>query len=96
MSATELRWVNVLRPLREKRITHGEAGEVWQWTDRQIRRLFGDDAEGAQGLVHRGRGKPSNRRISEKRNRRSWRGTRSGIASLGQRGWWRSWPSGTG
>jgi len=68
MSAKELRRVHVLRQLREKRITQREAGEMLQVTDRQIRRLLGRvNAEGDQGLVHRGRGKPSNRRIPEKR-----------------------------
>lgn len=65
MSANELRRVHVLRQLREKRITQREAGEMLQLTDRQIRRLLGRvNAEGDQGLVHRGRGKPSNRRIA--------------------------------
>jgi transposase len=68
MSANELRRVHVLRQLREKRITQREAGEMLQVTDRQIRRLLGRVAqEGNRGLVHRGRGKPSNRRIPEKR-----------------------------
>src|SRR5512139_970068 len=71
MSAKELRRVHVLRQLREKRITQREAGEMLQLTDRQIRRLFGRvKAEGDQGLVHRGRGKPSNRRIPEKRKKK--------------------------
>ncbi|MBI5672649.1 MAG: ISNCY family transposase [Nitrospirae bacterium] len=57
-----------IRQLREKRITQRAAGEMLQLTDRQIRRLLGRvKTEGDQGLVHRGRGKPSNRRISEKR-----------------------------
>lgn len=65
MSANELRRVHVLRQLREKRITQREAGEMLQLTDRQIRRLLGRvNAAGDQGLVHRGRGKPSNRRIA--------------------------------
>ncbi len=68
MSAKELRRVHVLRHLREKRITQKEAGAMLRLTDRQIRRLLGRvTAEGDQGLVHRGRGKPSNRRIPEKR-----------------------------
>lgn len=68
MSAKELRRVHVLRHLREKRITQREAGKMLQVSDRQIRRLLGRvTAEGDQGLVHRGRGKPSNRRIPEKR-----------------------------
>lgn len=68
MSTKELRRVHVLRQLREKRITQRAAGEMLRLTDRQIRRLLGRvKAEGDQGLVHRGRGKPSNRRIPEKR-----------------------------
>lgn len=68
MSTKELRRVHVLRQLREKRITQRAAGEMLQLTDRQIRRLLGRvKTEGDQGLVHRGRGKPSNRRIPEKR-----------------------------
>lgn len=68
MSAKELRRVHVLRQLREKRITQREAGAMLRLTDRQIRRLLGRvNAEGDEGLVHRGRGKPSNRRIPEKR-----------------------------
>jgi transposase len=71
MSAKELRRVHVLRQLREKRITQREAGEMLQLTDRQIRRLLGRvNAEGDQGLVHRGRGKPSNRRVPEKRKKK--------------------------
>jgi hypothetical protein len=68
MSAKELRRVHVLRQVREKRITQKEAGAMLRLTDRQIRRLLGRvNAEGDQGLVHRGRGKPSNRRVPEKR-----------------------------
>jgi len=71
MSAKELRRVHVLRQLREKRITQREAGEMLQVTDRQIRRLLGRvNAAGDQGLVHRGRGKPSNRRVPEKRKQK--------------------------
>lgn len=71
MSAKELRRVHVLRQLREKRITQREAGAMLRLTDRQIRRLLGRvKAAGDQGLVHRGRGKPSNRRIPEKRKKK--------------------------
>lgn len=66
MSATELRRVHVLRQVREKRITQRAAGMLLGLTDRQIRRLLRRvEQEGDQGLVHRGRGKPSNRRIPE-------------------------------
>jgi len=66
MSAKELRRVHVLRQVREKRITQREAGAMLQLTDRQIRRLLTRvTAAGDEGLVHRGRGRLSNRRISE-------------------------------
>lgn len=66
MSAKELRRVHVMRQVREKRITQREAGAMLQLTDRQIRRLLTRvKAAGDQGLVHRGRGRLSNRRISE-------------------------------
>jgi hypothetical protein len=65
MSTKELRRVHVLRQVLEKRITQREAGTMLRLTDRQIRRLLGRvKEEGDQGLVHRGRGKPSNRRIA--------------------------------
>lgn len=65
MSAKGLRRVHVIRQVLEKRITQREAGTMLRLTDRQIRRLLGRvKEEGDQGLVHRGRGKPSNRRIA--------------------------------
>jgi transposase len=68
MRGKELRRVHVLHQVREKRITQKEAGRLLALTDRQIRRLLRRvEQEGDQGLVHRGRGKPSNRRIPEKR-----------------------------
>lgn len=66
MSAKELRRIHVIRQVRDKRITQQEAGTMLRLTERQIRRLLGRvKEEGDQGLVHRGRGKPSNRRIAE-------------------------------
>ena len=57
MRAKELRRVHVLRQVRDKRITQGEAGTLLGVTDRQIRRLLRRvKQEGDQGLVHRGRG----------------------------------------
>lgn len=68
MSGKELRRVHVIHQVREKRITQREAGTLLRLTDRQIRRLLGRvQEEGDQGLRHRGRGKPSNRRIPEKK-----------------------------
>jgi transposase-like protein len=65
MSAKELRRVHVIRQVQEKRITQRAAGAMLRLTERQIRRLLGRvKVEGDQGLVHRGRGQPSNRRIA--------------------------------
>jgi len=68
MSGKELRRVHVIRQALAQQITQEKAGELLALTDRQIRRLIRRvEQEGDQGLVHRGRGKPSNRRIPEKR-----------------------------
>ncbi len=68
MSGKELRRVHVIHQVREKQITQREAGTLLRLTDRQIRRLLGRvQEEGDQGLLHRGRGKPSNRRMPETR-----------------------------
>jgi hypothetical protein len=67
MSGKELRRVHVLRQALEKKITQGQAGEALGLTARHIRRLLQRvQADGDVGLVHRGRGKPSNRRMSTK------------------------------
>ncbi|MDF0666161.1 MAG: ISNCY family transposase [Nitrospira sp.] len=68
MSGKELRRVHVIRQALEKQITQEKAGELLGLTERQIRRLLRRvEQEGDQGLVHRGRGQPSNRRIPEQR-----------------------------
>ena len=68
MSGKELRRVHVIRQVMDKRITQAKAGTVWGLTDRQIRRLIRRvEQEGDRGLVHRGRGQPSHRRIPETR-----------------------------
>jgi len=67
MSVKELRRVHVIRQTREKKLTQVQAGIVLGLTPRHIRRLIERVAQaGDQGLAHRGRGKPSNRRIPEK------------------------------
>jgi transposase len=51
-----------------KQVTQRDAAVCLGLSDRQMRRLSKRmKQEGDQGLVHRGCGKPSNRRISEKR-----------------------------
>jgi hypothetical protein len=50
----------------EKTLTQEKAGELLGLTGRQVRRLVTRvRAEGDAGLAHRGRGRPSNRRIPE-------------------------------
>lgn len=63
MSVTELKRVHVIRQAMGKALRQREAGEVLGLTTRQVRRLIQRvQAEGDVGLVHRGRGQPSNRR----------------------------------
>jgi len=65
MSAKELRRVHVIRQVRDKQITQVKAGELLGLTPRQVRRLLARVTRaGDRGLVHQGRGKPSNRRIA--------------------------------
>jgi len=65
MSVKELRRVHVLRQTMEKQLTQVKAGILLGLTTRHIRRLIERvEQAGDQGLAHRGRGKPSNRRIA--------------------------------
>jgi hypothetical protein len=66
MSVKELRRVHVLRQTMEKKLTQVQAGTLLGLTPRHIRRLIARvEQEGDHGLAHRGRGKPSNRRLPE-------------------------------
>jgi len=66
MSVKELRRVHVIRQTMEKKLTQVQAGTVLGLTPRHIRRLLERvEQAGDQGLAHRGRGKPSNRRIPD-------------------------------
>ena len=67
MSVKELRRVHVIRQTTEKTLTQVKAGTLLGLTPRHIRRLLARMAQtGDQGLAHRGRGRPSNRRIPDK------------------------------
>lgn len=67
MSVKELKRVHVIRQAMSKTLRQREAGEVLGLTARQVRRLIQRvRAAGDPGLAHRGRGKPSNRRLPEK------------------------------
>ena len=60
------RRVHVLRQTREKTLTQVQAGTVLGLTPRHIQRLLARVAQaGDQGLAHRGRGTPSNRRLPD-------------------------------
>jgi hypothetical protein len=60
MSMKELKRLHVIRQVMEQRIT--QVG----LTDRHVRHLLQRvEQEGNQGLTHRGRGTPSNRRLPE-------------------------------
>ena len=66
MSVKELRRVSVIRQTREKKLTQVKAGTLLGLTPRHIRRLIERVEQASDhGLAHRGRGKPSNRRIPE-------------------------------
>ena len=63
MSVQELKRVHVIRQAMGKALRQREASEVLGVTPRQVRRLTQRVwAEGDAGLMHRSRGKPSNRR----------------------------------
>lgn len=66
MSGKELRRVHVIRQVLDRKLTQVKAATVLGLSPRQVRRLVARvRQEGDGGLVHRGRGQPSNRRIPE-------------------------------
>jgi len=67
MRVKERRRVHVICHTMEKTLTQIQAGALLGLTARHVRRLLQRvRQEGDRGLVHRGRGKPSNRRLPEK------------------------------
>ena len=66
LSQTERDRLNVLHEFKQKHIRQVEAARRLALSDRQVRRLLRRvQAEGDCGVVHRLRGRPSNRKISE-------------------------------
>lgn len=60
----ELRHLYVVRKVLDKEITQMEASEMLSLSSRQIRRIVKRvKLEGDQGVIHKSRGQPSNRRI---------------------------------
>jgi hypothetical protein len=64
MSAKELDRLALMGELESGRLSRGEAAAVLGVSERQLRRIVRRfEAEGAEGLLHRSRGRPSNRGI---------------------------------
>ena len=67
MSQRDLKKLRVIEEVKAGKLKQVEAGEILGLSDRQIRRIVGRvKAEGEKGIVHKLRGKESNRRIEEK------------------------------
>lgn len=66
-SQEELKRLHVIRKVLERAIKQARAAEVLSLSSRQIRRLARRvKGEGDRGIIHKSRGKPSNRRIGDK------------------------------
>src|SRR3989442_1248047 len=66
MSGKEAARPGILKALCDERITNQQAADALRLSIRQVQRLKGRYAEaGARGLLHRGRGQPSPRRLLE-------------------------------
>lgn len=67
MSQREIRRLHLIRQVLDKKISQQRVAAVLGLSDRQIRRIVKRvREEGARGICHEGRGKPSNQRISTK------------------------------
>jgi len=67
----ELRHLYVIRKVLDKEITQVQASEILDLSSRQIRRMVKRvRGEGDRGVLHRSRGRPSNRGIGDKRRER--------------------------
>ena len=63
----ELKRLHVIQKVLERVIKQVEAAEILSLSGRQIRRIVKRiRSEGSRGIIHRSRGRPSNRRISHK------------------------------
>ncbi|MGB2801678.1 MAG: ISNCY family transposase, partial [Phycisphaerae bacterium] len=71
MSRKERDRLKVMAALAQRRMRQKEASRLLRLSERQARRILARyRAEGDAGLVHRGRGRPSNRRLPEALRRR--------------------------
>lgn len=66
MSSEEFDRASVIKDVVEGRLTQRQSAELLSRSERQVRRMVRRyRSEGPGGLIHRARGRPSNRRISE-------------------------------
>src|SRR6266581_2507687 len=71
MSQKEAPRAGLLKALVAGRVTGVEVGAALHLSDRQVRRLRRRfETEGAEGLVHRSRGRPSRRRLARRLRQR--------------------------
>ena len=67
MSMRELKRLKVVHKVLDRQVTQKTAASMLDLSERQIRRLVKSVREsGDSGIVHRGRGQPSNRRFPER------------------------------
>lgn len=67
MSSREIKRLKIIHEVMGKRITQVKAAELLQLSNRQIRRLVARvEKEGDQGVIHKSRGRVSNRKIQER------------------------------
>ena len=84
MRPRELRRLKIIHEVMDKKITQEKAGELEGLSNRQIRRIIKRvRKEGDTGIVHRSRGKESNRKIPKKIKTRAIRLYREQYAGFG-------------
>jgi len=71
MSRKEAPRIGLLKALGAGRVTGGEVAAALHLSERQVRRLRRRfETQGAEGLVHRSRGRPSPRRLAQRLRQR--------------------------
>jgi len=66
MTSKELRRLKVIEETQERHLTQKEAASILDLSERQVKRITKRvRLEGATGIIHRSRGNPSNRRITD-------------------------------
>jgi transposase len=84
MSSREVKRVQIIQQVLDGRLRQVKAAALLELSVRQIRRLQRRvHAEGAKGLIHRGRGRPSNRRLPTRLQQRALRLYQTRYADFG-------------